>query len=116
MIHKSSCTFTEEETNVLNRGLNFAIRPKAPLLVDIIASIESGIQYLPDNAKLDFRNGVKKIIKSVTHHKNRVTENHRDHVIEIMREKNCYYTKADKINALSLSWIKKNTMKACNGV
>jgi hypothetical protein len=96
---KSSCTFTEEETNILNRGLNFAIRPKAPPLVDIIASIiESGIQYLPDNIKLDVRNGVKKIIKCETHHNNRVTENHRDHVVEIIREKNCYYTKADNNN------------------
>jgi hypothetical protein len=82
----------------LNRGLNFAIRPKAPPLVDIIASIESGIQYLPDNIKLEVRNGVKKIIKRETHHNNRVTENHRDHVVKIMREKNCYYTKADKKN------------------
>jgi hypothetical protein len=53
VINKSSCTFTEEE-----------ILPKA--LVDIIASIESGIQYLPDNVNLDVRNGVKKIIKRKT--------------------------------------------------
>jgi hypothetical protein len=79
----------------LNRKLNFAIRPKASRLEDIIASIESGIQYL-----LDVRNGVKKIIKHETHHNNRVTEDHPDHVVEIMREKNCYYTKADKSNAV----------------
>jgi hypothetical protein len=39
MINKSSCIFTEEGTN------EFAISLKAPLLVDIITSIESGIQY-----------------------------------------------------------------------
>jgi hypothetical protein len=88
VIIQSSYTFTEEENNILNRGQNFAIRPKAPPVVDIIASIESGIQYLPDNVKLDVRNGVKKIIKreSKTHHNNRVTEDHRDHVVDIMRE------------------------------
>jgi hypothetical protein len=79
----------------LNRKLNFAIRPKASPLEDIIASIESGIQYL-----LDVRNGVKKIIKRETHHNNRVTENHPDHVVEIMREKNCYNTKTDESNAV----------------
>jgi hypothetical protein len=78
-------------SNIMNRGLNITIRPKAPPLVDIIASIESGIQYLPDNVKLDVQNGVKKIIKRETHHNNRVTEDLRDHVVEIMREKNCYF-------------------------
>jgi hypothetical protein len=88
VINQSSYTFTEKETNILNRGLNFAIRPKAPPLVDIIASIKSGIQHLPDNVKLDVRNGVKKIIKreNETHHNNRFTEDHRYHVVDIMRE------------------------------
>jgi hypothetical protein len=114
VINKSSCTFTEEETNILNRGLNCSIRPKAPPLVDIIASVESGIQYLLDNVKLDVRNGVKKIIKHETHHNNRVPEDHRDHVFEISEKKIVITLKLTKVT-LSLSWIKKNTMKACNG-
>jgi hypothetical protein len=31
---------------------------------------------------------------------NRVTGNDRDHVVENMREKNCYYPKADKNHAV----------------
>jgi hypothetical protein len=41
--------------------------------------------------KLDIRNGIKKIVKHGTYHNNRVTENHREQVIKILREKNCYY-------------------------
>jgi hypothetical protein len=40
--------------------------------------------------------GVEEIIKRESHHNNRVNENARDHVVEIPREKNCYYTKIDK--------------------
>jgi hypothetical protein len=44
--------------------------------------------------KLDVRNGIKKIVKHGTYHNNRVAENHREQVVKILREKNCYYTKA----------------------
>jgi type II secretory pathway component GspD/PulD (secretin) len=50
--------------------------------------------------KLDVRNGVKMIAKHVTHHYNRVSENNREHVVEILREKKNYYSKADKSNAV----------------
>jgi hypothetical protein len=90
VINKSWCPFTEEEMNVLNRGLNFTIRLKVPALVDCLSC----------NVKLDVRNGIKKIVKHATYRNNIVTEIHREQVVKILREKNCYYTKPEKSYAV----------------
>jgi hypothetical protein len=98
VINKSSCTFTEDETNLLNRGLDFAVCPEQPPVMDIVASIESGIQYLTIEEKTSVRNVVKNVIKN--QHHQITTNNNRHLIIEMLREKNCYYTKADKSNAV----------------
>jgi hypothetical protein len=61
------------------RKRNECIEQKARFLqfdqvvLDIIASIESGIQYLPGHINLDV--GVKNIVEHGTFHNNRVTKN-----------------------------------------
>jgi hypothetical protein len=64
VINKSSQTFTEAELILLNKGLNFAIKPKIMPLMEVIASFESGIQKLTDKVKTDYRiRHIKKITK-----------------------------------------------------
>jgi hypothetical protein len=97
VINKSKETFSAEEMNLLNKGLNYAIKPKNPPMIDFIAAVESGIQYQPDTVKNNIRNDLDNILK--THTEEKVTNN-MSKTAKLLKDKNCFYTKADKGNAV----------------
>jgi hypothetical protein len=99
VINKSSVVFDEEELKLLNKGLNFTIAPKLPPIMDIVASVESGIQYLQDDIKNDVRTNFERIIsreKTI----NKAINNTNHQTIALLADKDCFFTKADKGNAV----------------
>ena len=93
-----SQSFSNEELNLLNKGLNFVPSASKDSLDEVIVSVESAIQYLPNSSKGFAREAVRKqISKNVINHKHnsqRKTQN----IIKGLREKECFYLKADKGN------------------
>jgi hypothetical protein len=64
VINLSSLYFTEEETNLLNYGLQFSLPSNELPLVDTVVNIESSIKYLPENMQSTIRNEASEIINS----------------------------------------------------
>ncbi|KAJ8959003.1 hypothetical protein NQ317_003253 [Molorchus minor] len=94
----SSQSFDKEELGLLNKGLKFALPSSEGVLDEIVASVESSIQYLPDSSKGFIREACRNqistnIANNVTR-KSKSTKNRK--IIKRLREKDCFYLKADK--------------------
>lgn len=55
VVNLSSESFSKDEMDLLNRGLNFSVQPMNTPYIDIIADIETAIQYKPFDAKIEIR-------------------------------------------------------------
>lgn len=104
VLNLSSCSFTEEELNFLNKGLKFAVKPRSAPLEEIISNIEAGIQYRTHNSRrnairYDVEQCILKVAGSKITTKNNMSKGN-NNIIESLRTKNVIYTKADKGNAI----------------
>jgi hypothetical protein len=54
---------------------------------------------MSDSVKADVRKDVKNILEQETR-RNNTNNNHHQQMVELLREKNCYYTKVNKSNAV----------------
>lgn len=50
----------------MSKGLNYAPKPKNIPLVEVIAEIETGIQFLPDGNKMSIRKEIAPILRHAT--------------------------------------------------
>ncbi|XP_037909868.1 uncharacterized protein LOC119650801 [Hermetia illucens] len=102
VFNKSSQTFTTRELKVLNNGLNFAIDTK-PQIEDVVIDVEGAIRHLDSESKEIVRKEVGDILNKRT----RSGKTYRyDPIVKKLREKDVFYTKADKGNAVVI--IDKN--------
>lgn len=96
----STESFNEEETALLNRGLNFVPTPPKIDHVSTIADIETSIKYLNIFDKENIRRAAKPIIKNAINIKSPINNFNTNSIIKNLRSKDVIYTKADKGNAL----------------
>jgi len=76
VVNLSEEIFTDAEIELLNRGLNFSVQPQGAPLVDIVADIESAIQFKPIEIKKQIRDDAKGIIQH--HNPNRRCKKHKN--------------------------------------
>ena len=102
IINLSKATFDQQETNLLNKGLKFALQPKYPPIEEIIADIEVAIRPLNENDKKEIRNQCsRQITKFKKDHKNTPpNRNTFEQTIKTLKSKEVIYTKSDKGNTL----------------
>jgi hypothetical protein len=99
VINKSSQTFSWSWTYPSKKGLNFAIKPETMSLMDIIASVESGIQYLSDKVKTDVRRHIKKITEQEISKANFANDSNRQ-TMALLKEKIVILPKQTKATKL----------------
>ncbi|XP_044738897.1 uncharacterized protein LOC123300392 [Chrysoperla carnea] len=94
----STKELSTEELQLLNKGLNFSLKPLKTPIIDIIADVETTIKRAPESVKHQIRRNVlpilrpeeKEINHHITHHK----------AVKSLTEKGVTITKADKGNAV----------------
>jgi len=95
----SEVVFTEEEIQLLNKGLNFAVKPGKPQLLDTIVDIETMLKQKLPQTQNRVREVVKPILMSAKENtRNCIASN--NNIIKRLKEKDVYYMKADKGNSL----------------
>lgn len=99
VVNQSSQEFTEEQLKFLNNGLNYAIeKPEAPK-EEIVIDIEAAIKFAKETEKNEARKGAGRILEAVRDAKRRrAVEEAR--MIRELKNKDVFYIKADKGNAL----------------
>jgi len=98
----SSETFSNKELELLNRGLNFTIKPQKPNIESTVVHIETALKYQPEQIKTEIRRETKSainIIKNGTTRKSKQGLNQLN-TIKALKGKNVHYMKADKGNTL----------------
>lgn len=96
VINQSSEVFTDNELKLLNKGLNFAPKPKDFPIKDIKTDLESGIYNLDYTQKHEIRSETAKILPKF---KNCYKNNNEDfNTIKSLKQREIYYTKSDKGN------------------
>lgn len=95
VVNKSKTVFSNDEMEVLNKGLNFAIKGNMPV-DDIVVDLETGIRNLTQGEKDNIRTGITSELKRHQSAKYNFTQEQR--IIKQLKEKPVYYLKADKGN------------------
>nr|XP_029714405.1 CD109 antigen-like [Aedes albopictus] len=98
----ASTVFTQAELDLLNKGLNFAIAPQCAPLADIVANIESAIQYDNNTLKSATRHCVQQCLSRTASKRNsKICPNFDDWcTIRLLKSRNVIYSRADKGNAV----------------
>lgn len=96
----SSVQFDDNAMELLSKGLNYAPVPNKLPLLDLVAEIETGIQYMPESSKINIRKEVTPVIRHALENENRTPRTNEQQkfikATKILREKDCIYTKSDK--------------------
>ncbi|KAJ6642556.1 hypothetical protein Bhyg_07508, partial [Pseudolycoriella hygida] len=102
VIHNlSSETFSEEELELLNYGLKFAIKPVHDPLVDVVVDIETALKFKSESVKYNIRSDVKQVLKNYKmndkySNSHRHSRNGAQEIVKSLQEKDVFYIKADK--------------------
>lgn len=99
----SSKTFNNDEMNLLNKGLKFTPFPNKINFKEIVANIESSIQFKNENVKHNIRDDSKTILQEYKSNKAIMEQNFDTKTKNIIAElcnKDCYFIKADKGNKI----------------
>lgn len=105
VVNLSSENFTEEQLELLNKGLNYAI-PKLPNTQDLIIELEAGINYgsyttpMSMEQKESIRATTSTIMEKMGSSVSGNRSTKQKAIIKSLKEKPVYYVKADKGNAL----------------
>lgn len=97
----SSEHFTDQELQLLNRGLNFSLpSPKLPV-EDIVVDVETSLKSIVGPEKYTIRQEVKKVLLTTSRNgelnsKAKILQK----TINSLKSKDCFYLKADKGNSL----------------
>jgi hypothetical protein len=63
-IEESSQQISEDELKLLNKSLKLMPKPKEPLILEIVAEIETSVKYFPISDKENIRYECSKVIKN----------------------------------------------------
>lgn len=99
VINKSSVEFTTRQMDILNKGLNYAIRMPNPPVEELIADVEAAIKFNKEEEKAYIRGVTTKIIEEA---KNTPAKRNRSEIeiVNELKKKPVYYLKADKGNRI----------------
>jgi len=95
VVNQSTCTFSDDEINLLNKGLNFAPLPKTIDILESIVDIEANIRSKP----FSIQNNIRETIKPVLENFNRSPIPSEIYgTVNGLKQKDVVYCKADKGN------------------
>ena len=98
--NESSTTFTNEELNLLGKGLKHNLHTTKTAVEDVIAHIESAIQKEDDHIKDYIRNAcLLRINRNISQPNHKISDSDLK-IVKTLKQKNCYYLKADKGNTV----------------
>lgn len=101
LVHNfSKQNFSDPEMQVLNKGLNFAPPNKKQPTNDLVVDVETAIKYNQFIDKANIRNIAFPIIQNNANKNLRKMDLDYNKIIKDLTKKDCYYTKADKGNAI----------------
>lgn len=99
VVNKSSVSLDDDELNLLNKGLSFAIPQKSVPIEELIVDIEMALKNIPLDERSHTRHTVKKALKNCN--VNQKMDNF-DYLntIKSLNKKDIFVTKADKGNSI----------------
>lgn len=99
--NESDVVFSDEELEILNKGLKFAPKPNKLPLLDTVVDIETCLKFKLPSIQHDIRNNAAKVIDSIkANTKKSELANKQKKIIDDLRMKEVVYMKADKGNKL----------------
>lgn len=99
VINLSQKTLTDHETQVLAKGLNFAVTQNQIPKLDIISAIEDTAQKLPQNVSNEFRFKSKLCLEQLSKLNQNLTKIEKSSIGNLRRDKTIKILPADKGNA-----------------
>jgi hypothetical protein len=75
VINLSNQTLDDGTFSLLQKGLNYAVAPRAPSIEEMLASIEKAVRALPVEQAEEARHELVRIIKTTATTKNNLTKN-----------------------------------------
>ena len=94
----SSQTFDKQELSLLNKGLKYALPNSGSALEEIVVGVETAIQHLPEASKVFTREACRnQLSKNIVSSKS-LKSNKEHNIVKSLRNKDCFYLKADKGN------------------
>ncbi|XP_055847147.1 uncharacterized protein LOC129912768 [Episyrphus balteatus] len=102
VVNLSNENFSPDEMSLLNRGLNFSVKPLSLPLIDVIADVETAIQYKPFDVKKQIREKASQVIIE-TKSFNAMNKPDLDTIkwnraLKSLKNRNVFYMKSDKSN------------------
>lgn len=97
IVNISNDNFDTEELDLLNRGLNFTVKPNKDPIMDIIVDIESSIQYKQFDVKKKIRDVALPLIKKTRQNKHNDKNSQLD-TLNKLKQHDVFYMKSDKGN------------------
>lgn len=99
VINRSNETFSEDELMLLNKGLKYSPKPSKVPLLPIVLDVETVLKPKIYTVKENIRKRTLDVLKS-TPQQRIYTQTNEFETVKQLREKECYYVKADKGNKL----------------
>lgn len=104
VINLSSVALTDDEVDLLNKGLNFAIPPAKPPVEDLCIDVMSSVRKKPAEIREDIENNTMKIMRELLRDKSAHKNKHASdfqRIIKSLREKKLVILKRTKA---TMSW------------
>lgn len=95
-------TFSQDEVNLLNKGLKYVIKPFKPPVEDIVISLEAGlsmINEINDNQRAQIRSETGEVLKKFNRELDRNSKKEQK-IIKNLRAKQCFFSNPDKGKAV----------------
>ena len=99
VINLSDQKLDEGTLSLLQKGLNYAVAPRAPPIEEILAGIEKAVRFLPVEQAEEARHESVRIIKTTTKTKNNLTKNEMTALKKLKDNTELTILPADKGNA-----------------
>lgn len=100
VINKSTHSFSKDEMELLNKGLNYAVTPKSVNKEDIIVDVEAAIRHFDEGNKENIRKEVCNILNEGNIKKPSMKNQKENKILYDLNKKPVYYMKADKGNTI----------------
>jgi hypothetical protein len=112
VVNISDVELSEQQRNVLSKGLNFGITPTYVPKFNIIKAIESSTYRLEPEKLSSFKAQIKRALDSHRIKQSNISESERQAIEALQENKNIVISKADKGNIVVVQ-NKKTTMIKC---
>ncbi|XP_055854251.1 uncharacterized protein LOC129917995 [Episyrphus balteatus] len=100
VINLSSVQLSTDELDLLNKGLNYGIKPKKQPVKDVIIDIETILKFKQITVKNEIRERTKFCVENRNHHLSNSNHIDENKIVSSLNEKECYVMKSDKGNKI----------------